>query len=129
MTYSKQRLREVAELKRAAVRRIQTDIGEMHPSPTRKYIEEFNREFQSFQSVSSHDEILTEVRHANLVWVGDYHALPASQAYVVRLMRQIAERKENIAIGVEPVFAKNQEILDDWMSGRSSEQEFLDRIR
>jgi hypothetical protein len=129
MTYSKQRLKEVTALKREAVRRIQTDIGEIHPSPTRKYIQEFSREFQSFQSVCAPGEIPREVHRVNLIWIGDYHALPASQNYVVQLLMEIAETKKNVALAVEPVFARNQKILDSWMEGKISEQEFLDRVR
>src|SRR6266702_1497425 len=50
MTYSKQRLREVIALKRAAVRRIQNGIGEFTVSSGGKYIRDFNREFQTFQA-------------------------------------------------------------------------------
>src|SRR5262249_56163255 len=128
MTYSKQRLKEVTALKREAVRRIQTDIGEIHPSPTRKYIHEFNREFQSFESVCDHDEILTAACQANLIWIGDYHALSASQNFVASLLKEIVERKRDVALAVEPVFARNQKVLDTWMAGRMSEQEFLDPI-
>ena len=64
MTYSRQRLREVTALKRAAVRRIQSDIDQINVSPTRKYIQEFNREFQSFESVCTPAEILDEARQA-----------------------------------------------------------------
>jgi Haem-binding uptake, Tiki superfamily, ChaN len=129
MTYSKQRLREITALKREAVRRIQTDIGEIHPSPTRKYIHEFNREFQGFDSVCSADEILRQLREANLVWIGDYHALTASQNYAATLLKELAHTKKNVALAVEPVFARNQKILDAWMAGKISEQEFLDRVR
>jgi len=129
MTYSKQRLREITELKREAVRRIQTDIGEIHPSPTRKYVHEFNGEFQSFDSVCSAEEILRHLQEANLVWIGDYHALAASQNYAATLLKELANTKENLALAIEPVFARNQKILDAWMSGKISEQEFLDRVR
>jgi hypothetical protein len=129
MTYSKQRLREVTELKRETVRRIQTDIGEIHPSPSRKYIQEFSQEFDSFESVCDTDEVLAAAVNSNLIWVGDYHALHKSQMYVVQLLKEIARQKENVALAVEPVFARNQEILDNWMSGRMAEQDFLERIR
>src|SRR5437870_1340184 len=102
MTYSKQRLREVTALKREAVRRIQTDIGEIHASPTRKYIHEFNEEFQSFEAACEPDEILQEVLSANLIWIGDYHALAASQTYVVDLLKKIVQQNDNIALAVEP---------------------------
>src|ERR1044072_8534590 len=96
MTYSKQRLREVTALKREAVRRIQTDIGEIHASPSRKYIQEFNDEFKAFETACDPAEIWRKVRNANLVWVGDYHALPASQTYVVEVLREVARLKGNV---------------------------------
>jgi hypothetical protein len=129
MTYSKQRLRQVTALKREAVRRIQTGIGEIHASPSRKYIQEFNHEFETFESPCGHAEILSKALEANLIWVGDYHALPASQNYVADLLKELTQYKRDIALAVEPVFARNQGTLDRWMSGRISEQEFLDRIR
>src|SRR5437762_7909620 len=129
MTYSKQRLREVTALKREAVRRIQMEIGEIHASPSRKYIQEFNEEFRSFQSACEPGEILRAAGEANLIWVGDYHALPASQSSVVELLKELAQHKENVALAVELVFARSQRDLDRWMSGKVSEQEFLDRIR
>src|SRR5882672_7376676 len=129
MTYSKQRLREVTALKRQAVRRIQRDIGEIDASPSRKYIQEFNREFQTFDTVCDPAEVFEEARQANLIWIGDYHALARSQTYAKDLVRHLAARKQNnIAVAVEPVFARHQQVLDEWMAGKISEQEFLDRI-
>src|SRR5215813_12863229 len=129
MTYSKQRLREVAELQREAVRRIQTDIGEIHPSPNRKYIDEFSQEFDDFVSVRDPKDLVREALESNLVWIGDYHALQKSQMFVVEMLKDIAEHKDNLALAVEPIFARSQETLDRWMSGKISEQEFLERIR
>src|SRR5438552_957002 len=128
MTYSKQRLKEVTALKKQAVRLIQHDIGQIHPSPSRKYIQEFSREFQTFHNVCDPKDILEEARHANLIWIGDYHALGQSQVYAAEFIRELAENKNNLLIAVEPVFARNQEALDRWMNGKISEQEFLDAV-
>lgn len=129
MTYSKQRLREVAAVKRAAVQKIQRDIGKLDVSPSRKYIEDFNREFQGFQEVCSPEEIMEMACRANLVWIGDYHALSRTQFYVANFVRALAEQDCALALAVEPVFARNQEILDRWISGKISEQEFLVAVR
>src|ERR1051326_6627204 len=129
MAYSKQRLREVAALQRKAVERIQSEIGEIHPSPSRKYIEKFSQEFDAFDSVCSREEMLRDAVDANLVWLGDYHALEKSQLYVVELLEEMSRRKEHIALAVEPIFARSQQVLDRWMAGKISEPEFLDRIR
>src|SRR5713226_1140647 len=128
MTYSKQRLKEVTALKREAVRLIQNDIGQIDASPSRKYIQEFNREFQTFQNVCDPKDILEQAPQANLIWIGDYHALGQSQTYATEFLRQLAARKRNLVVAVEPVFARNQEILDRWMNGDISEQEFLDGV-
>src|SRR5262245_11588429 len=129
MTYSKQRLRAVTELQRKAVRRIQTDIGEMDSSPSRKYIQEFSQEFDTFDSICERQEVLSQALAANLVWLGDYHALTKSQMYVVELLKEIAKHKDNVVLAVEPIFGRSQEILDRWMAREISEQEFLERIR
>src|SRR5438094_8025973 len=128
MTYSRQRLKEVTALKREAVRRIQNDIGEIGASPSQKYIQEFTREFQTFESVVAPAEILEAARRANLIWIGDYPSLTRSQTYASEFLRELKTRKNNIAVAVEPVFARNQEVLTRWMAGKISEQEFLDRI-
>src|SRR3954452_9241860 len=129
MTYSKQRLKEVTALKKEAVRRIQHDIGEIHPSASRKYIQEFSREFQNFHKVTEANEVLDEAARANLIWIGDYHALPQSQIYATEFLRKLAARNGDLVVAVEPVFARNQAILDRWMNGSISEQEFLNAIR
>jgi hypothetical protein len=128
MTYSKQRLREVTALKRAAVKRIQSDIRELDVSTNQKYIHEFSREFDTFRSVCDPEAIIEDARSANLIWIADYHALSKSQAYAARFVRELAAHNSNITLAVEPVFARNQKVLDRWMSGKISEQEFLDGI-
>src|SRR5207244_3334309 len=104
------------------------DIGEIGASPSQKYIHEFTREFQTFESVVAPAEILEAARRANLIWIGDYHALTRSQTYASEFLRELKTRKGDLAVAVEPVFARNQEILDSWMAGKISEQEFLERI-
>ena len=117
MTYSKQRLREVIALKRAAVRRIQNGIGEFTVSSGGKYIRDFNREFQTFQAICQADVILEQASDANLVWIGDYHALSRGQNYAAQFVRELAGRNLNLALAVEPVFARSQNVLERWMSG------------
>src|SRR4030095_6821036 len=111
MTYSKQRLREVTRLKREAERRMQKDIEEVDPSPSRKYIHEFSQEFDTFDRTSTPQDVLDEAAKADLIWIGDYHALAKTQLYVVELLKHISQHKENVALAVEPVFARNQQIL------------------
>jgi hypothetical protein len=129
MAYSKQRLREIAELKRTAVERILSEIGELDVSLSHKYIEEFSDEFQTFEDVSDSAEVMDAAGEKNLIWIGDYHALASSQLYAAAFIKTLAVRNANIAVAVEPVFSRSQKTLDDWHTGRIDEKQFLDRIR
>jgi hypothetical protein len=129
MAYSKQRLREVAAIRKAAVQRIRTQIYEIDTSPSLKYIEEFTSEFADFEKVCSRDEVLNAAAKANLIWLGDYHVLADYQAFAEHFIRELAGIKPNLTLGLEPIFARHQRFLDRWMKGDISEQEFLAGIR
>jgi len=128
MRYSPKRIKEVAEIKQAAVERIRYDIGQLDTSPSHKYIVDFTSEFGGFQEVCNPTEILDEAAKANLIWIGDYHALSRYQEFSANFLRDLHRRNPNLALGVEPVFARNQKILDRWTTGAISDQTFLDGI-
>jgi len=130
MSYCRRRLNEVVALQKDILNRIEADLGEFGNSPRRKYIQEFHDEFQTFEEVCEAGEIVDAAAEANLVWIGDYHALARSRTYAADLLRQIAARKNSrIALGVEVVFAHQQKILDRWMRGAITDQEFLAQVR
>src|SRR5262249_22301079 len=110
--------------------RIEADLGEFGNAHRRKYIQEFHKEFQTFEAACDAGEIVDAAAAANLVWIGDYHALGRCQAYAASLLEQISARKGgNVALGVEVVFAHQQRILNRWMAGAISDREFLAQIR
>jgi hypothetical protein len=130
MSYSRQRLNEVVALQKAILTRIEADLGEFGNSRRRKYIQEFHDEFQTFETKCAAEDVLDAAADANLVWIGDYHALVRSRAYAVDLLRKIAARRNSkVAIGVEVVFARQQKILDRWMHDEITDPEFLEQIR
>jgi hypothetical protein len=129
MPYSQRRIKEVAEIKQTAVHRIRTAIGQIDTSPSFKYIRDFATEFASFDSVCQYSDILDDAATANLIWIGDYHALSRFQQFAADFVRDLYRKNTNIALGVEPVFARNQKLLDRWMKGQISEQAFLEGIR
>jgi hypothetical protein len=129
MRYSRHRIKEVATIKQTAVERIRTAIGEIDTSPSFKYIQDFANEFSTYQSVCGYPEILDEAAAANLIWIGDYHALSRFQRFAADFVRDLYRRNPNIGLGVEPVFARHQKLLERWMGEEISEQAFLDGIR
>src|SRR5215471_20594297 len=120
MRYSQRRIKEVAEVKQTAVNRIRRAIGQIDTSPSFKYIQDFATEFASFESVCEFSEILDEAAASNLIWIGDYHALSRFQEFAADFVRDLYRKNPNIALGVEPVFARHQKLLNRWMAGRIS---------
>src|SRR5262249_27036597 len=82
----------------------------------------------SFENVCGFSEVLDEAAASNLIWIGDYHALSRFQQFAADFVHELYRKNTNIALGVEPVFARQQKLLDRWMMGRISEQAFLEGI-
>src|SRR5262245_60394109 len=130
MGYSRHRLNEVVALQRAVLDRIESDLGEFIGLSRRKYIQEFHDEFRNYEAICDPEEILTASLKANVVWVSDYHALARSRVFAADLLKQLsAQKKSKVAMGVEVVFARHQNILDRWMRDEIRKGEFLDQIR
>jgi hypothetical protein len=122
-------LREGIDLQKAAVARLKRDILGVDRNSRRRYIREFHEEFARFEQVSTLDDLIIACYKADLVYIGDYHVLPAAQEFASRLLREIAVRSRQVVLCLELVFARNQRTLDRFMRGETTEQEFLKGIR
>ncbi len=120
---------EEARLYRRAVDRLKREIGSVDRNSRRRYIREFQDEFRAFQGAVSFDDLLVDCLRADIVYIGDYHALPASQHFAARLLGELAKRSRQVVLGMEMVFGRHQRILDAWMAEEIPEEEFLRRIR
>jgi hypothetical protein len=67
---------------------------------------------------------------ADVVLIGDYHALPGAQRYAATLIEQRALTGDRpVVLGVETIFARDQHILDEWWRREIDESELRQRIR
>jgi len=117
------------EVTRQAAEALKAEVLRGDRLSRRRYIREFNEEFSRYQSLSSYNALLMECWKAGIVYVGDYHALPASQGFARRLLGDLAERSSKLVLAVEVVRGKHQAVLDDWLAGRITEEEFLHQVR
>lgn len=95
----------------------------------RKYLRDFNEAFRSYRRVLPYPELETKLLHADVVLVGDYHALPASQRFTAELIRRMAAAGKTIVLAVEAIVARDQRIVDEWQRGEIDAQELCSRIR
>ncbi|PYV42292.1 MAG: hypothetical protein DMG06_14475 [Acidobacteria bacterium] len=111
------------------VEKLKTEINGTDKKGESTYIKEFLKEYRSYAEISSYDNLYRRCKAANIVWVGDYHANPASQRFLIRLLKVLRSSERPMILGMEIVYKKNQGILEQWLDGAVSEKEFLRRIR
>src|ERR1700732_3386354 len=96
----------------------------------RKYHREFSRAFRHYDSLLDSEQIQNALHSADVVLIGDYHALPAAQRYAASLLEQRALAGDRrVVLGVETIFARDQHILEEWWRREIDENELRQRIR
>ncbi len=119
-------------LQRAAVEKLKCELFAVDRRAQSSYITRFLREFQRAESSSSLAEVLAEAARADVIYIADYHALPATQAFAVHFVNQLltqVRRKQELVLCLEAFYARHQRLLEAYLSGQLSETEFLRRIR
>src|SRR5215470_7199622 len=122
------RLRRSAA-QRHALATLERQIRAADPNSRRKYLRDFNEAFRQYEKILSGEELDSLLRAADLVLVGDYHALPASQLCAAELVERLAASGRPVVLGLEMIFARDQHIVDEWQRGEITEDELRERIR
>ena len=120
--------RSAAELH--ALAGVEREIRAQDSHGRRKYLREFNQAFRNYDSLLDSEQIRNALHSADVVLIGDYHALPAAQRYAASLIEQRALAGDRpVVLGVETIFARDQHILDEWWRREIDEKELRQRIR
>ena len=120
--------RSVAQLH--ALAGVEREIRAQDSHNRRKYLREFNEAFHSYDSVLDSHAIHAALHSADLVLIGDYHALAGAQRYAGSLIEQRALTGDRpVVLGVETIFSRDQHILDEWWRREIDESELRQRIR
>ncbi len=99
-------------------------------SSRRKYLTEFNQAFRSYQSVMEPEQFRSSLNASDVIVVGDYHALPASQLFTANLLETLANSGDRpVVLAVETVFARDQHIVEEWWRREIDERDLRRRIR
>jgi uncharacterized iron-regulated protein len=95
----------------------------------RKYLRDFAYAFQSYRRVLKIPDLEKRLQATDIVLVGDYHALPASQHFTAALVEKLAASGKPVVLGVEAIVARDQHILDEWQQHEIDSEELRSRIR
>src|SRR6202007_1079030 len=69
---------------------VEREIRAQDSNGRRKYLREFNQAFRSYDSLLDSEQVRNALREADVVLIGDYHALPAAQRHAASLLEQRA---------------------------------------
>ena len=69
---------------------VEREIRAQDSHNRRKYLREFNQAFRNYDSILDSQQIQNALESADVVLIGDYHALPAAQRYAASLLEQWA---------------------------------------
>jgi hypothetical protein len=109
---------------------VEREIRAQDSHGRRKYLREFNQAFRSYDSLLDSEQMRNALHAADVILIGDYHALPAAQRYAASLVEQRALAGDRpVVLGVETIFARDQHILDEWWRREIDEKELRQRIR
>src|SRR5580658_3082253 len=120
--------RSAAQLQ--ALAGVEREIHAQDSHGRRKYLREFNQAFRNYDSLLDSQQLQNALHAADVVLIGDYHALPVAQRYAASLLEQRALAGDRqVVLGVETIFARDQHILEEWWRREIDEAELRQRIR
>jgi len=109
---------------------VEREIRAQDSHSRRKYLREFSQAFRNYDSLLDSEQIHRALHAADVVLIGDYHALPVAQRYAASLLEQRALAGDRpVVLGVETIFARDQHILEEWWRREIDENELRQRIR
>ncbi len=115
---------------RAAVARVEQAIRSAVRPPRSRYLAEFTEAFREFEERLTETEVVARAASADVVLVGDYHSLAASQKFMTSLLGQLSGPggRANV-LGLEAVYSAAQPVLDEWWRGGFDEDSLRSRLR
>jgi len=120
--------RSAAQLQ--ALAGVEREIRAQDSHSRRKYLREFSDAFREYDLPIDARELEKAVSEADLVLIGDYHALAAAQRQAASLLEQRALNGDRpVVLAVEAIFARDQHVVDEWWRRQIDENELRRRIR
>jgi len=92
------------------------------------YFRSFDRSVRDYASPVSLADLHAAASRAGILYVGDFHAVPAYPRFAAELLENVVRGARRVALGVEFVYTRQQRSLDRRQAGEISDAEFLRRI-
>jgi hypothetical protein len=128
------RARRRTAAQQLALLEVKREISATDPHGRLKYVRDFSEAFRDYRRALCDTELKQQYATADVLLVGDYHALPASQDFAASLIGQLTigqftQGDRPVVLALEMVFSRDQYVLDEWLRGEINEEELRAGIR
>ncbi|HKD82188.1 MAG TPA: ChaN family lipoprotein [Candidatus Angelobacter sp.] len=117
------RARRRTAAQQLALLQVKREIRATDPHGRLKYVRDFSEAFRDYRRALSAAELKQQYARTDVLLLGDYHALAASQEFAAFLIAQLAHDGQPPVLALEMVFSRDQYALDEWLRGEISEDE------
>jgi len=109
---------------------VEREVRATDSSGRRKYLRDFSQAFRAYDSIIDSQQLTSTIHAADVILIGDYHALPTAQRFAASLLEERAQPGDRpVVLGVETIFSRHQHVLDAWWRREIEEDELRERIR
>lgn len=123
------RARRRTAAQQLALLQVKREISATDPHGRLKYVRDYSEAFRDYRRALTPAELKQRYANADVLLVGDYHALAASQEFAASLVSQLAQDGQPLVLALEMVFSRDQFVLDEWLRGEIGEDELRAGLR
>jgi hypothetical protein len=119
------RARRQTAAQQLALLQVKREISTTDPHGRLKYVRDFSEAFRDYRRTLAPEEFQQRCSPADVLLLGDYHALAPSQEFAASLLAQLARNKAGrpVVLALEMVFSRDQYVLDEWLRAEISDDE------
>lgn len=92
------------------------------------YERKYKSAVSKYERVATRDEMLSAIKEARIIYVGDYHTCNQSQRSFLRILKSIVPEDQNVLLGLELIHKRHQPVLDLFLKDKVGEEAFLKKI-
>src|ERR1041385_6658177 len=109
------RARRRTAAQQLALLQVKREISATDPHGRLKYVRDFSEAFRDYRCALTDTELRRQYFSADVLLLGDYPALAASQDFAAALIAQLAQDGRPVVLALEMAFSRDQFVLDEWL--------------
>ena len=123
-----ERVKRLILPRKRAAERLRRELAAIDGSSGHPYFRAFRRGTRGPAVTVARGDLESAATAAELIFVGDFHAVPACQSFAADLLGRVAAEVPKLALGIEFVYTRQQSLLDRRQMHGLDDEAFLKRL-